>query len=215
MNELVTIVGSSYFDSISALIEELEKHYKGHEGEVQAGALVNGYAASICLLAVVCLESYVMRARYVHGAEDNDLNKVSVNQYIKKTYSDFPYFDETNEVFVVRDLLAHNHLLKVSYSFDETGSMKKNSSVRVSSGDKKFSANVCTDTERTLVLGLNTNPALVGYNDAFMVLKTVWRNLIFLENKDRNQCYVSHLHVKHKGEYILFGQLLGMSETCT
>jgi hypothetical protein len=63
MNELVTIVGASYFDPIAKLLEELTSYYKGHEGDIQAGSFVNGYAASICLLSVVCLESYVMRAR--------------------------------------------------------------------------------------------------------------------------------------------------------
>ncbi len=117
MNELVTIVGSSYFDPISTLLEELKKHDNGHLGDVQAGCFVNGYAASICLLSVVCLESYVMRTRYIHGVTDDELNKVAVTKYLKKTYGDYPYFDETNELFVVRDLLAHNHLLKISYNW--------------------------------------------------------------------------------------------------
>ena len=215
MNEMVTIVGSSYFDPISTLLEELKKHYKGHESEVQAGCYINGYAASICLLSVVCLESYVMRTRYIQGATGDELNKIPVTKYLQKTYSDYPYLDETNEVFVVRDLLAHNHLLKVSFDRDETGSMKKNGLNRVSSGDNKFSANVCIDTEKTLKLGLNTSPILVGYNDALTILQTVWKNLIFLEGKNRNQCYVSHLYVKYQGEHVPFGEVLGMPETCT
>jgi hypothetical protein len=197
MNELVTIVGASYFEPIANLLEKLEKHYKGHEGEIQAGTFENGYAASICLLSVVCLESYTMRARYIHGASGDELNKLPVTKYLNKIYQDYPYFDEANEVFVVRDLLAHNHLLKVTYDTGDTVGMKKTGSVRISSGDKKFSANVCTDTEKTMVLGLNTSPILIGYKDAIIILKTVWENLLFLESKDRNQCYVSHLHVKH------------------
>ena len=215
MNELVTIVGASYFEPISKLFEELEKHYKGHEGEIQAGSFVNGYAASICLLSVVCLESYTMRARYIHGATGDELNKLPVTKYLKMIYEDYPYLDKTNEVFVVRDLLAHNHLLKVSYDTDESVGMKKRDLVRISSGDKKFSANVCTDTEKTNILSLNTSPILIGYKDTLIILKTVWENLLFLENKDRNQCYVSHLHVKHKGKHVRFGEIIGMSETCT
>jgi len=215
MNELVTIVGASYFEPISKLLEELERHYKGHEGEIQAGSFVNGYAASICLLSVVCLESYTMRARYIHSATGDELNKLPVTKYLKMIYEDYPYLDKTNEVFVVRDLLAHNHLLKVSYDMDEAVGMKKKDLVRISSGDKKFSANVCTDTEKTNILGLNTSPILIGYKDTLIILKTVWENLLFLENKDRSQCYVSHLHVKHKGKHVRFGEIIGMSETCT
>jgi hypothetical protein len=112
--------------------------------------------------------------RYIHECSGDDLNKLPVTKYLKKIYDEYPYFDETNEVFVVRDLLAHNHLLKVSFDYDDEG-MKKNQTVRISSGDKKFSANVCADTGKTLILGLNTSPILIGYNDALLILKTVWK----------------------------------------
>jgi hypothetical protein len=160
MSELVTIVGASYFEPISKLFEELERHYKGREGEIQAGSFVNGYAASICLLSVVCLESYTMRARYIHGATGDELNRLPVTKYLIKIYEDYPYLDETNEVFVVRDLLAHNHLLKVSYDTNETVGKKKKELVRISTGDKKFSANVCSETEKTNILGLKYKPNL-------------------------------------------------------
>lgn len=67
-DSLVTIVGSSYFEPISALIERLEKYDKGSLNEVQAGYYVNGFASAICILAVVCLESYVMQVRYMNKA---------------------------------------------------------------------------------------------------------------------------------------------------
>jgi len=55
-----------------------------------------------------------MRARYIHGATGKDLNRTPVPEYLRKKYTDdYPYFDETNEVFVVRDLIAHNHLVKL------------------------------------------------------------------------------------------------------
>tara|TARA_X000000950_G_C13704194_1_gene573411 strand:+ start:41 stop:496 length:456 start_codon:yes stop_codon:yes gene_type:complete len=148
-----------------------------------------------------------MRTRYIHKAAGNDLNRVSVVNFIRKKYSDYNLEDITNEIFVVRDLIAHNHLLKTSYRLEDYG-MEKIGVERVSSGDGKFSANVNKGTETTKILELNTNPIRIGYTDAVAVLKTAWENLIFLENKDRNQCYVSHLHVKHQGQHILIGKLI-------
>lgn len=205
--ELVSIVGSSYFDPISVLLEKLKKNYNGVDGKISSGVTINGYACSICLLSVVCLESYVMRARYIHNAAGDDLNRVSVVKFISKKYSSYNLADKTNEVFVLRDLIAHNHLLKTSYILEDYG-LKKIGVNRVSSGDGKFSANVNKSTEKTNILGLNTNPIMIGYKDAVAVLKTAWENLKFLENEDIQQCYVSHLHVKHEGQHILFGKLI-------
>jgi len=216
MNDrLVTIVGSSYFEPISVLLEKLEKHDKGTSNEVQAGYYVNGFAASICILAVVCLESYVMRIRYINKASQDEINKVSVPVYLKTLYQDFPFEDELFEVHILRDTLAHNHLWEVSYSLDDEKDMILHAVNKWSSGDNKYKRYVDTNTNLTRKLGLNVSPIKVGTADATSVLQTVWKILIFLEGKNRNQCYVSHLHVKHKGELVSFGEIIGMPETCT
>jgi hypothetical protein len=216
MNDsLVTIVGSSYFEPISVLLEKLEKHDKGTPNEVQAGYYVNGYAASICILAVVCLESYVMRVRYINKASQIEIDKVSVPKYLKKLYQDFPYEDELFEVHILRDALAHNHLWEVSYSWDDEIDMMLHAVNKWSSGDKKYAQYVDENTNLTKKLGLNVSPIKVGRADAISVLQNVWKILIFLESKNRNQCYVSHLHVAQKGELMRFGEIIGMPETCT
>ena len=84
-----------------------------------------------------------------------------------------------------------------------------------SSGDTKYQQYVDKRTNVTTTLGLNGNPIKVGSAEAYTVLKTVWNVLLFLENKNRQQCYVSHLSVKHKRKHMKFGEVIGMSETCT
>jgi len=214
-DSLVTIVGSSYFEPISVLLEKLNKYDKGSSNEVQAGYFVNGFASSICLLAVVCLESYVMRVRYINKASQNEVDKVSVPVYLKKLYQDFPFENELFEIHILRDTLAHNHLWEISYSWDDEKDMVLQSVNKSSSGDKKYKQYVDTKTNVTKNLGLNINPIKVGSTDVNSVLQTVWKVLIFLENKNRNQCYVSRLHVKHKGKSMKFGEIVGMPETCT
>lgn len=216
MNDsMVTIVGSSYFQPISVLLEKLEKHDKGTSNEVQAGYYVNGFAASICLLAVVCLESYVMRVRYINKASQIEIDKVSVPKYLKTLYLDFPFEDELFEVHILRDTLAHNHLWEVSYSWDDEKDMILHAVNKWSSGDNKYRQYVDANTNLTKKLGLNVSPIKVGRAEAISVLQAMWKILIFLEGKNRNQCYVSHLHVAHKGELMRFGEIIGMPGTCT
>lgn len=216
MNDsLVTIIGSSYFEPISALIEKLEIHDNGISNEVQAGYYVNGFAASICILAVVCLESYVMRVRYINKASQDAINKESVSKYLKTLYLDFPFEKELYEIHILRDTLAHNHLWEVSYSSEDEKGMTLHSVNKWSSGDKKYQKNVYSNTHLTKTLGLNVSPIKVGKVEAMTVLKTVWQILLFLEVKNRNQCYVSHLSAAYKGKHVKFGEIVGMPETCT
>jgi hypothetical protein len=214
-DDLVTIVGSSYFEPISVLLEELEKHDKGSSNEVQSGYFVNGFASSICILSVVCLESYVMRVKYVNKAAQNDIDKTPVPVYLKNLYPDFPFEQELYEIHVVRDVLAHNHLWEVSFSWDDKKGMVHNKSNRRSSGDKKYNQYVDSSKNLTSKLGLNVNPLKVSVSDVRALIQTVWKILLFLEGKDRNQCYVSHLSVKYKGNIQKFGEIIGLAETCT
>lgn len=214
-DSLVTIVGSSYFEPISALLEKLEKHDKGNSNQVQSGYYVNGFASSICLLAVVCLESYVMRVRYINNASQKEIDKTPVASYLKSLYSDFPYEEELLEVHILRDVIAHNHLWEISYTWDEDESMKYQETNKRSSGDGKYQQRVDSINNVTKTLGLNISPIKVDSSDVRKVLQTVWKVLLFLEGKNRGQCYVSHLSAIHKGKNVKFGKIIGMAETCT
>ena len=213
-NDLVTIIGDSYFEPICTLLERLEGFNEHEKSEVQSGFFVNGFSVSICLLAVACLESYVMRVRYVNKASQNDIDKVPVVRYLPKLYKDFPYRDDLNEIYILRDIVMHNHLWELGFTWNDDG-MKLTSADKKSSGDKKFFANVDVNKRKTAKLGLSVNPIKVGKSEVFKVLRTMWKILIFLEKKDRNQCYVSAAHYRYKGKMTKFGEIVGMPETCT
>jgi hypothetical protein len=214
-DNLVTIVGSSYFQPISVLFERLKKYDKISSNEVKTGYYVNGFASSICILAVVCLESYVMRVRYMNKATQKEIDRTSVPAYLMNLYQDFPFKNELYEIHIVRNVLAHNHLWEVSYSWDDEKGMILRSINKQSSGDNKYQSYVDSNTNLTKKLRLNVNPIKIGRSDVISILQTMWKILIFLEKKDRNQCYVSHLGAVHEGKYRLFGEIIGMPETCT
>lgn len=215
MNEFVSIIGGSFFDPIATLLEKLEKHDKGDQPTIKAGYYENAYAISIIILAVASLESYTMRVRYMNNATGKDLDSKPVPSYLNDLYLDFPYLAEAKELFVIRDILMHNHLWEVSIDRNPNGDMSLRSSNRRSSGDRKYAENVDASTGKTKRLGLNTNPANVGQKDARTVLQWVWKVLLFLESKNRNQCYVSHLYVDYKRKMVPFGKIIGMPETVT
>lgn len=195
----VSIVGSTLFDPTSLLIEKLIESKKSKQ------YLVGGLSVSICLLSVASLESYVMRSRYINKAKKNDLNRLHSSKYIKKIYPDFHLEVEMVEIFIVRDILTHNHLWETLYD-NNTG---ESISEKLSNGDEKYKKNVDIDDKKTKILKLNVDPSKVTYSDAKSVLSVVWKILLFLEKKDRNQCYVSNnTYVDYQGKQILFSDII-------
>ncbi|MGZ8946364.1 MAG: hypothetical protein ACXW1W_13180 [Methylococcaceae bacterium] len=216
-DKLVTIIGSSYFESISALLERLEKYGNVSSTGVQAGYYVTSFAPSICLLAVVCLESYVMRVRYINKATTSEIDNLGVPAYLKKLYPDFPLETELFEIHIIRDVIAHNHLWEISFSWDDESEMVLQEINKLSSGDKKYKNESYVDAKnhRTRTLQLNLNPIKIDTSDVKKVLHIMWKVLLFLEMKNRSQCYVSHLNVIYNGKLLKFGNIIGLPETCT
>ncbi len=75
-------------------------------------------------------------------------------------------------------------------------------------GDKKYDARVNPATRRTKALGLSVVPTRINRTDARKVSETLWKTLLFLEQKNRNQCYVPHIRIQFRGKTRLFGDLL-------
>jgi hypothetical protein len=90
-DQLVTIVGSSYFQPITDLIARLlgrPKPTSNEVNEVQTSSHENGYCASLVLLLVAMLESYVMRVRYINR-DRFPIKRISVVDYLLQLYPDY------------------------------------------------------------------------------------------------------------------------------
>ena len=207
IDQLVTIIGSSYFQPVADLLSQLLRRPRPKPNEVQAGYYENGYCASMILLLVTMLESYVMRVRYINR-EALPIQKMPLAKYLTKLYPDYEQPEELTEVLVVRDVIAHNHLWEMDVSWPDDDLMILDRAQKEDTeGDNKYRSVVNTETRRTKLLELNVIPTRVGRSDLLKVFDLVWETLLFLEIKDRNQCYVSHIHVRFNGQSRLFGEL--------
>ena len=206
--QLVTIIGSDYFQPIADLLDKLLSLSNQDTNEVKVSGREVGYSASVIVLLAVLLESYAMRVRYINRTT-LPIKRISVPRYLKSLYSDFDMTDEVTEVFIVRDVIVHNHLWEIDFTWEDESVMKLvKAEKEASSGDCKYHDHVDVSSRKTKTLGLNVVPVKVGKRDVYEVFQIVWKTLLFLENKDRNQCYVSHLYVKYRGNAAKFGELL-------
>lgn len=205
--QIVSIIGASYFVPISLLIEKLVELPKLSKNQVQVSSMENGHSASIILLLVSMFESYVMRVRYINR-QNVPIERGQVVPFIQNLYPDYDKIVELTEVFVVRDVIAHNHLWEIDYSIGEDPSMSINAAKKEpSAGDRKYRGSVKPETMETTYLRLNVNPIKISRLDAYKVFEIIWETLLFFEKKNKNQCYVSILPVRFKDKNRVFGDL--------
>lgn len=209
--DLVSIVGSSYFQPIAELFSNLRQRLpEGGTNAVQTSSTENGYAASICILSVVCFESYLMRVRYINRQHAATCERTALD-FLQKMYPQFPDLSKITEVFILRDVLAHNHLWELEVSWnDELKMLLHNATKDQGSGDNKYRRCVDMQSRTTKALGLNVVPIRVNRTDARKVLATVWDGLLFLERENRNQCSVSRLGVWLEGRSMKFGDFVSL-----
>ena len=112
------------------------------------------------------------------------------------------------DVYVLRDLLIHNHLWEIEYEWGGSHPMVLQSAKRHPAyGNKMYDARVNQITRRTKALGLNVLPSRTDRTDVLKVFDTLWRTLLVFEATDRFQCYVSDQNIQFRGNTRAFSEL--------
>jgi hypothetical protein len=203
--EYVSIIGFSYLDPIVRLIEELESLGSKGPNEVQASSIENGYSASVVILTVLLLESAIARTQYIQG--NKPANKPL--DFVCAIYPNSGFVDALEELFVVRDVIAHNHVWEAQYLWDDQVGLRLVSAALESGyGDKKFRRVIDQTNRKTRYLGINLFPTRICREDARVVLRTVVEFLLFLENEDRRYVYISNQYVKQGENLVRFVDLV-------
>ena len=126
------------------------------------------WALPALLLVVVRFESYrgwVQR----HGATGVDAEKSAYNFYenLRQKYKELP---DVTEAFILRDMVAHNHVWGVDFQWGESDDVLSIS--HIAGGDKKWEQNV-DKAKGTTASGLHIIPTLVDRSDVKAVLSIV------------------------------------------
>ncbi len=203
--EYVSIIGSNYLRPITTLLEILESLDSKGPNEVQASAVENGYSAAIIILMVLLVESAVARAQYIR----HETPPKGPLDFVRAIYPDSGFVDKLEELFVVRDAIAHNHVWETKFSWDDEVGMKLISAgLKKGYGDRKFRKVHDKSARKTAQLGINLFPTRICRQDARVVLKNAVEFLMFLENQDRRYVYISPQYVKFRGSFIPFVELV-------
>ena len=130
----VSVLFGSLLQPIVDLFDLMEQKGPTGPNDVQAPRDENGYSVSIAVLVALVIESACNRVRYVLG----DADRKSAVQTLTDL-SAGGLADDVEELFVLRDAIAHNHIWEATVAGDDTkGLALISATLRAGYGDDKF-----------------------------------------------------------------------------
>lgn len=207
-NDLITIVGTCYFQPIADLIENLFKSKAPTPHPMGTSCRENGYSASLVVLLVALLESFVSRLKFLR---QDDVNPgKSVPELLAELFPDLPSKDILEEVFLLRNIVVHNHVWHLDLSDIESNGAPILATPRELKfqTNKNYDVGVDVATKRTRKLNLNASPTAVDRNDVGRVFEVVWSTLLFMNQKNFGHTPLAGQTIKFRGRFEQFGDLV-------
>lgn len=207
--DVISVVASSYMQPIAALLDNLLKNPISGKGPAGTSMHENGYSAASVVLLVALLESYTARLRFKRHSEGIDGN-VSTPELLGKYFPSLPNKDELIEVFLIRNVLAHNHIWHMDVlNFDVAGASTISTPKDLGFQPNKHYEQVVNVASRsTRLLGLNIIPTSVDLTDVRKVFDVTWRTLKFMNAQNFDHTPLAGSTVRFRGEWWEFGDII-------
>lgn len=205
----ISVIGTSYLQPITTLIEALQSHEPKGSNDIQTSPYENGYSVAIISLTVFMIESIVVRIKKLTNNHTRNPLDFILN-LINQDSPNLDFYHKIKELFVVRDVIAHNHVWEAQFTNNSRGDMElvDNPILQDGYGDKKYKDVLDISRQQTKLLKINIYPTRIGYLDALVVLNIAVDFLSFIENIDREYIYLSNKSVTYKDQRILFVDLI-------
>lgn len=213
ITDIITIVGHSYFQPIADLIERMLKRPAAEDNSVRANHFENGYAVAVTVLLVAMLESFVSRVRFVRNTEV--VSGKDVPDQLLLFFPDLPNKDELAEVFLLRNIVVHNHVWHLDVSaIEERGvaTLATPKDLRFQT-KKTYDTIVDVDVRRTTLLGLSASPTSIDRYDVGVVFRVVWETLKFMNTKSFSDTPLAGRTVKFGGRFQQFEDIIQLLPT--
>lgn len=212
IDDVVTVIGSAYFQPIADLVQNLLHKEPGGPFPGGSGVRENGYAASIVVLLVAMLESFTARVRFVRNSEPV-VGSCSTPDLLSKYFPDLPTQEDLVEVFLLRNVVVHNHIwhLDVSNYEAELRTISTPQDLGFQT-NKHYPDVVDVPKRRTRKLGLNVNPVAVDRRDVLTVFQVIWKTLEFMSKGNFGHTPLAGRTVGFFQKHRQFDELIGELE---
>ena len=204
--DVITIIGSSYYQPIADLVDKLIAAASRRQAGSESSHAENGYAAACVVLLVALLESFTARVRFKRGTEIKGTPPVP--DLIATLFPSCPTNGLLHEVFLLRNIVAHNHVwhLDVSQGTENPKTLAEPRALGFSV-NKNYESLVDVAALRTVTLNLSATPDRVGVSEVRAVFETVWLTLEHMNSVSFDHTPLAGRQVSFRGSRVAFESL--------
>lgn len=173
----ISVTGAHYVpDIVLGFLPRIVDAYKmrDHKSKnFQVSTYENTFSTAGVLLTVVSLESFGNRIRMLEEETGTPLKKLP--EIFSRKNGEFPvnFNALLQEIYILRDVIAHNHIYAISSTVDEESWDIKDFDAQLVLGrgplDPKYKERVDL-SKKSKLLKLNVQPLQIGFEDLFTVL---------------------------------------------
>lgn len=213
--QIISIVGAQLYQPIADLISHMISRPRQPSDRVSSNHFEGGYAAATILLLAVLIESFVQRDRYFLLQKRSKQKQRSNLKPKPKPDVKVPGYLRTNlhyrrathieELFDVRNAIAHNHVWKVDFLTPSSGGRRHVRSELVDGTHQlKASLDPKARVHRTKRLRLNLLPPRLDRTDVLRSLVVTVNVLDFIARRGHNRVPLTSTNVRVLGKRIPF-----------
>ena len=210
--KIISCIGLGYIKPILDLYKGLISYDYSRNSKIKVSPLENGYSVSIIVLSVLIVESYLNRIKYLEKNKSKNL-KFFENKFGKEN----PHlYKKLIEIYILRDLIVHNHIWLSSYEYDDNYNEIKiyqkllngYGSKRGKKGDWKYNLYVNKKTKKTKCLELNVNPIKINTKDVKIVLKVLKELFELFDNTNPSYSVMKNNSFEFNGDFKNFSEIV-------
>jgi len=203
----ISCIGISFIEPILGLYRKLDSFHFSGESKVQVSSRENGYSVSIIILSILLIESVLNRVRYIEKSKQSNL------KFFEKKLDNSDLLVKLYEIYVLRDLIVHNHIWRISYEFDrDYKEINIYQKLLKGYGDKKPDRKYVNYVDKrkkcTKKLKLNVNPIKVNKIDVIKVFEVMKELFSFLERRNKGYFPLSNFPFKYGNQYLNFYEII-------
>ena len=205
----ISCISISFIEPILCLYTKLKNFRFSGYSKTQLSSIENGYSVSIVVLSILLIESVLNKVRYLEKDTGNNL------RFFDAKFNNVQLSTKLYEIYVLRDLIVHNHIWRISYEFDQSyNEVRIDQELLEGYGDKrsrpdrKYINYVDKRKECTKNLKLNINPIKVNTTDVIKVFTIMKELFDFLEQQSKEYFPISHFHFKYDGSNLTFYDII-------
>ncbi len=212
--QIISVIGSQFYQPIADLISKLVAQPYRLPDRVGTNYYEGGYSAAVILLLAAVVESLIQRDRYFFRLTNPASKPTNIASEYSKTILHYRRNGHLEELFEVRNSVAHNHLWEIEFTTPlKGGRQHKRSQIVAGTHRLRVIPSQTARIPRTKRLRLNLQPGRLDRTDVLKAMAASLHFLSHLSKRGHSAIALTTETIAFKGKRLPFSSLLSEVES--